>query len=155
MLHSHSKIHLKIAVALFLILAPACLQTTIAAADKPVPKDGIYDLKQVDKAPQVRGIQAAPVYPLEMKKKGLSGSAMIEFVVGTDGTVGNIKIKASKPAILGKACPEAVAKWKYRPAMLNGQPVKCRIQVPIEAKFNDTSIFQDGRNAIFIRPPVQ
>ena len=130
------------------------MQTAIAAS-KPVPADGIYELKDVDKAPQVRGIQAAPVYPPEMKKKGLSGSAMIEFVVGTDGTVGNIKIKASKPAVLGKACPEAFAKWKYKPAMLNGQPVKCRLQVLIEAKFNDTSIFQDGRNAIFIRPPVR
>lgn len=60
------------------------------------------------------------------------GSALIEFVVGKDGTPTEMKIvNASSPAF-GRACLTASAKWKFKPGMIRGKPVRTRMTAPFK-----------------------
>ena len=62
-----------------------------------------------------------PVYPAETEnaKERLT----LEVVVGKDGKVLNAR-KISGPEDLVPAAVEAVKKWKYRPYLINGEPIE-------------------------------
>ena len=54
----------------------------------------------------------------------------ISLTVDRDGNPRDLQIaKAPTPAI-GKLCLEAAAKWKFKPATVNGKPVNVRVSVP-------------------------
>jgi len=100
-----------------------------------LPKSGaaalparIYASDWVDQKPVPKGIQAVPTYMEEITPQGTQeGSANITFVVETDGTVGDIEVMKASPNSYGAECVKAIAKWRYSPAMLNDQPVRCRM----------------------------
>lgn len=58
------------------------------------------------------------------------GSATIEFVVGKDGTPSEMKVLNSSNPAFGRACLAATAKWKFRPGVVRGKPVKTRMTAP-------------------------
>jgi periplasmic protein TonB len=63
-----------------------------------------------------------PQYPKEAKKKHLEGKVRIRFVVDADGSVKDPQAVSGNP-ILAKAAIEAVRQWRYRPTLLNDEPV--------------------------------
>jgi peptidyl-prolyl cis-trans isomerase A (cyclophilin A) len=67
--------------------------------------------------------KTTPVYPPEAKQKNISGTVVLRAVIGTDGTVQSLKV-ISGPAELQQAALDAVTAWRYRPYLLNGQPVE-------------------------------
>jgi protein TonB len=50
--------------------------------------------------------------------------------IGKDGTIKKVKV-VSGPPMLQNAAAEAVKQWRYRPTLLNGQPVETDTQVLI------------------------
>ena len=89
----------------------------------------LYSLKQLDQAPQAR-FRAQPVYPLDLKKIGVDGEALMEFTVLPDGTVGDIKVIRSTHEAFAAAAEQALAKWKFKPGQKGGVAVNARIQQP-------------------------
>jgi TonB family protein len=67
--------------------------------------------------------QTPPVYPASARSAGVAGAVQLGVQIGKDGTIENVKF-VSGPAELADAAMEAVRQWRYRPALLNGQPVK-------------------------------
>lgn len=66
---------------------------------------------------------ADPVYPYEALLKGEAGSASVEFIVGANGVVRDVRVReASKPEF-GAALAAAVETWRFSRAMINGQGV--------------------------------
>jgi periplasmic protein TonB len=71
-----------------------------------------------------------PRYPESAKRMNVSGSVRIEAVVDNKGKV----IKATAldgPALLRGAAEEAVLKWRYSPASINGKPMASKVSVLI------------------------
>jgi len=98
-----------------------------AAPDAAAPAARIYALVDVDQKPVLKE-KSKSAYVVEyMPPDTRERSADITFVVETDGTVGDIKIIRATPNGYGAGCVNDVAQWKYSPAMLNGQPVRCRM----------------------------
>ena len=64
------------------------------------------------------------------RTRGIIGTVKLEAVVDQTGTVSSVKIVSGNP-VLAIAAKNAVLKWKYRPARLNGQPVETTIAIQV------------------------
>ena len=67
--------------------------------------------------------KVVPVYPLLAKSAGVEGVVRFTALIGKDGKIRNLKV-ISGPSPLVDAASDAVKRWVYRPALLNGQPVE-------------------------------
>ena len=96
----------------------------------PAAAPGVYDISQVRPAPTPTQ-QVRPRYPLELRKAGIGGEGVVLFTVTTEGEVVDAMVVRATDVRFGEAALEAVLKWKFRPAELNGSVVNCRMMVPI------------------------
>jgi periplasmic protein TonB len=67
--------------------------------------------------------QVMPQYPQIAKTAHISGTVMLHAIIGKDGTVQNLTYE-SGPPLLMRAAMDAVRQWRYRPTLLNGEPVE-------------------------------
>ena len=111
--------------------APAPVELTIP----PLPQ-GVYDVSVLDQYPTPIS-QPSPRYPEEERRSGTQGYATVLFIVEADGTVSNILAVRATDSAFGDAASAAVSQWRFRPATLQGQPVRCRVLVPINFEMND------------------
>jgi len=112
--------------------------STEATATLPPPDIGqVFNLKDLDQQPRVRGIQAEPVYPAEMKRQGLSGEVVLTFIVDANGDVRNVSVvKSTNPAFEAPTI-QAVQKWKFRPGKKDGKDVATKLTIPVTFRPSD------------------
>jgi len=66
----------------------------------------------------------APAYPSSARRMGEQGRVKLDVHVGVDGAVIDVQVRESSgSAALDRSATEAVRKWRFRPAMVDGQPV--------------------------------
>lgn len=68
--------------------------------------------------------QVKPNYPQGARDRGAEGTVVLEGIIGTDGSITGLRWISSTDPELTNAAREAVMQWKYRPTMLNGEPVE-------------------------------
>lgn len=71
-----------------------------------------------------------PDYPQLAKLARIQGSVRLEALIATDGTIKDLKVVSGHP-LLVKAALEAVEHWRYRPTLLNGQPVEVETEIDV------------------------
>jgi periplasmic protein TonB len=71
-----------------------------------------------------------PQYPAIAKQIHLQGAVVLNAIISRDGNIERIEV-ASGPALLALAAREAVRQWKYRPYLLNGEPVEVQTQITV------------------------
>jgi TonB family protein len=74
--------------------------------------------------------KTAPEYPVDAKLAGISGTVVLQILIGKDGHVADLKI-VSGPPELQQAAMGAVRTWVYRPYLLNGEPVEVNTTVNV------------------------
>jgi len=111
------------------------MEAEITAKQKLPDGKSFYYLKQLDIQPVFRK-RVQPVYPFELKKIGLGGEVMVEFVAKPDGMVGDISVVKATHEAFAKAAVEAMAKWEFKPGQKGGQPVHARMQQPFVFTLN-------------------
>lgn len=90
----------------------------------------IFDLSMLDQQP-VPTYQPRPNYPYEMKKQGISGQVVVEFLLYPDGTVhGAFAVSSTQHEFEANAI-QAVSRWRFRPGRRGGHAVTTRMEVPI------------------------
>jgi TonB family protein len=67
--------------------------------------------------------KVSPIYPNAAKTIRQMGIVRVELIVDESGQVASVG-KLSGPALLKSAAEDAVKKWKFKPFMRDGQPVK-------------------------------
>jgi periplasmic protein TonB len=74
-----------------------------------------------------------PAYPKEAQKNGIRGRVETIITVDENGTVADIQFLET-PGAYGfeESVREALSTWKFKPAMLNGLPVRQKMQQPFE-----------------------
>jgi TonB family protein len=65
-----------------------------------------------------------PVYPVDAKEAHVSGTVVLQAVIGRDGSLQDLRIMQAPSASLAASALIAVSQWKYRPYLLNGNPVE-------------------------------
>jgi peptidyl-prolyl cis-trans isomerase A (cyclophilin A) len=71
-----------------------------------------------------------PIYPVDAKAAHVQGTVVLGAIIGTDGTVKDLHV-VSGPDQLQQAALDAVRQWRYRPYLLNGDPVEVRTTINI------------------------
>ncbi len=64
-----------------------------------------------------------PVYPLEAKAQGISGTVKLRAIVDKAGMVRSVEVVSGEP-VLVEAAVEAVRQWQYEPMLVNGEAVE-------------------------------
>jgi TonB family protein len=64
-----------------------------------------------------------PIYPQQAKTIRQTGVVKVELTIDEKGQVSSVQ-KLSGPSLLRSAAEDAVKKWKFKPFMRDGQPVK-------------------------------
>jgi protein TonB len=70
-------------------------------------------------------VKVAPVYPRRAQERGIEGYVLLEFFVTQTGAVRDpVVIEADPPGIFDRAAMQAALKFKYKPKVVDGEPVE-------------------------------
>ncbi len=78
--------------------------------------------------------EVKPDYTEEGRRRNLEGDVVLEIVVRSDGSVGNVKLLQGLGAGLDQRATEAVRQWRFSPAKRYGTPVDVIVEVAMEFK---------------------
>jgi TonB family protein len=67
--------------------------------------------------------QATPIYPAAAKSMRMTGLVKVEVMVNEAGEVAEVQ-NTSGPSMLQSAAKDAIRKWRFKPFLRDGQPVK-------------------------------
>jgi protein TonB len=71
-----------------------------------------------------------PPYPAIARATHQEGTVVLAATISKDGTIANLRV-VSGPAMLQGAAVDAVRNWRYRPYMLNGEPVEVETTINV------------------------
>jgi len=71
-----------------------------------------------------------PVYPPLARQARIQGVVILQALISKTGDIENLQLISGHP-MLAPAAIEAVKQWKYKPYLLNGEPVEVETQVQV------------------------
>ena len=74
--------------------------------------------------------KTVPEYPPIAKAAHVSGTVVLQAVIGKDGKIENLHV-INGPPMLQQAALDAVKQWMYRPYLLNDEPVEVKTTVNV------------------------
>ena len=74
--------------------------------------------------------QVKPAYPPLAVQARVQGTVVLQAVIAKDGTVRDLRVVSGHP-LLVQAAMEAVQLWRYKPYLLNDQPVEVDTQINV------------------------
>jgi protein TonB len=74
--------------------------------------------------------KVVPVYPQLARAMRQEGTVILAATIAKDGTIANLRV-VSGPPVLRQAALDAVSQWRYRPYLLNGDPVDVETTVNV------------------------
>lgn len=99
-------------------------QITISGPEGPVRPDG--NIK-----PLKRKKYVIPIYPSHAQSARISGTVVIEAVIGKNGKIRSARAIRSIP-MLDRAAIDAIKKWEYEPpTTIDGRPVEVLLTVTV------------------------
>lgn len=104
----------------------------------------VADVRRPAKIPTgiTRGVRVAaenspPGYPLAARRLGLEGRVLLRVDVDRTGAVKHVAItRSSGHRILDEAARRAMDKWRFLPAMVNGEAASGAVDVPVSFRLN-------------------
>ena len=100
----------------------------LAKTPEPTPIKRIRVASRVVEANLIHDV--TPNYPPEAGRARIEGTVVLMAVIGKDGTVQDVRVESGLP-ILAQAAMDAVKQWRYRPYLLNGEPVEVDSRITI------------------------
>lgn len=79
--------------------------------------------------------KVVPTYPPLAKTARIQGAVVLHAIISKAGNVENLNVMSGHPMLVQSAL-DAVKQWKYRPYILNGDPVE--VETTITVNFNLT-----------------
>ena len=74
--------------------------------------------------------KVAPIYPGDARAAYIQGTVLLGVVISETGDITDLEL-VDGPIELAGSAVAAVRQWKYKPYLLNGQPVKCLTQIQV------------------------
>jgi protein TonB len=71
-----------------------------------------------------------PPYPALARIAGVQGTVILHAVISKEGKIKDLQV-VSGPVLLVQAAKDAVNQWRYRPYILNGEPIEVDTQVTV------------------------
>ena len=106
--------------------APAPSFSSATASSPAPPVGGQIQMPKLIASPE-------PLYPAAARERSLGGVVLLDALVDAKGNVAEVKV-ISGPLLLQQAAVEALRRWKYQPARLDGQAIAVHTQVSVGFK---------------------
>ena len=74
--------------------------------------------------------KVVPKYPKQARKKHIEGVVVMAAKISKNGDIVDLSVISGDP-LLTQAATDAVKQWKYRPYLLQGQPVEVETQIQV------------------------
>jgi protein TonB len=71
-----------------------------------------------------------PVYPALARQTLREGQVELHAIIATDGTIVSLQV-VNGDALFLRSAVDAVSQWRYRPTVLNGQPVEIETYITV------------------------
>jgi len=110
------------------VLSGARIMPIVAKAPEPMPIKRIRIASRVAEANLIHDV--APQYPSEAGRARIEGAVVLMAVIGTDGSVKDVRVESGLP-ILAQAAMDAVRQWRYKPYLIDGEPVEVDSRITI------------------------
>lgn len=78
-----------------------------------------------------------PAYPALAKQARISGVVQLHAFIGKDGAVQSLSVIPPAHPLLAPAAMEAVRSWRYKPTLLNGEPVEVETTIDVSFMLSD------------------
>jgi protein TonB len=85
-------------------------------------------LTHLESAMLIRRVE--PSYPALAKQIHKEGQVELRAIIATDGTIQSLQVVSGDPLFL-RSAEDAVTQWRYRPTVLNGQPVEIETYITV------------------------
>jgi TonB family protein len=72
-----------------------------------------------------------PTYPPEARKKKIQGKVVLSALISKEGTIKELHTLESPSNLLSDSATKAVRTWRYRPYLLNGEPVEVETTINV------------------------
>jgi TonB family protein len=123
-------------LALATCTSALALRMDVSAPAQAAPEN--HAPKKISVSPGIMtGLKIAgenPTYPKLARAKKIQGAVVIDATIGKDGAISNLHVLKSPDKTLSNSAIKAVRTWRYRPYLLNGDPVE--VQTTINVVYN-------------------
>jgi protein TonB len=96
--------------------------------ERQIARPQVLRITRLDPAMLIHRVE--PAYPTLAKQTHRDGRVELRAIIGTDGTIQSLQIVVSDP-LFDRSALEAVGQWRYRPTILNGQPVEIETYITV------------------------
>jgi protein TonB len=112
---------------------PKCLEGShgtgvVPSLEKPptrVPVSVLSEAQLINKV--------VPTYPPPAQRAGIQGDVKLHAIISRDGSIQSLSLISGHP-LLTRSALEAVGQWRYRPYILNGEPVEVETWITVSFK---------------------
>jgi len=106
-------------------------------APSPAPSRGTYPGVPPGGTEPVVISRVMPRYPPAARGSGVEGTAVVRAVVRRNGRVGSVEVLRDPGMGLGDAAADAVKRWRFTPARLNGEAIEVHYNVTVNFRLSD------------------
>lgn len=100
----------------------------LAKTPVPTPVKRMRIASRVAEANLIHDV--APQYPPEAGRARIEGTVVLMAVIDKDGSVKDVRVESGLP-LLAQAAIDAVRQWRYKPYMIDGEPVEVDSRITI------------------------
>jgi protein TonB len=76
----------------------------------------------------IRRVQ--PIYPPLARSARIQGAVILAAVISKAGTIDDLRVVSGHPMLV-RAAIDAVSQWRYRPYILNNEPIEVETQITV------------------------
>jgi periplasmic protein TonB len=95
---------------------------------KPAPSVPVFRTSSMLEGSLIR--KAQPTYPPLAKAARIQGSVVLFAMISKSGTIDNLRVVSGHPMLV-QAAMDAVKQWRYRPYILNQEPIEVETQITV------------------------
>jgi len=79
--------------------------------------------------------KVTPVYPPLARQTRISGTVRLHAIISKNGSIQSLEVISGHP-LLVRAAMDAVQQWRYKPTLLNGEPVEVDTTIDVIFSLN-------------------
>ena len=98
------------------------------AATVPPPAAHVFRTSTILEGSLIRRVQ--PVYPPLARSARIQGSVVLAAIISKQGTMENLHALSGHPMLVPAAI-DAVSQWRYKPYVLNSEPIEVETQITV------------------------
>lgn len=102
-------------------------RAAVAPVPAPVPTHAFRPSKLLEGS-LIRRVQ--PIYPALARSARIQGPVVLSALISKAGTIENLRALSGHPMLVPAAI-EAVSQWRYRPYVLNAEPIEVETQITV------------------------